>query len=307
MATQMVVPGTFSERPAPARKLAPVSIIVPAHNEEDAVADQARSIQRTMEAKGWPYELIVVDDGSTDGTWAEIQRLDVRHIRLPENRGYGAALKIGIDAAENEQIVIIDADGTYPAEAIPQMLELARDYDMVVGARTGNNVHKPMLRQPALWLLRRLASYLTGREIPDLNSGLRVLRKSLVQKYRHLLPSGFSFTTTITLALLCNDYSVCYHPVDYYKRTGSSKIRARHAWDFLLLIIRTVVFFNPLRVFVPLGGILFVAALLKLASDVYLKNLSETAVLGILAAIIIWAVGLLADQIARVGQLSKST
>lgn len=289
------------------RRLAPISIIVPAHNEESAVAAQVRRIQQVMQARSWPYQLIVVDDGSTDRTWEEIQRLDVHHIRLPENRGYGAALKAGIAAAENELIVIIDADGTYPAEAIPRMLELARDYDMVVGARTGHHVCKQKLRQPALWLLRRLASYLAGQNIPDLNSGLRVLRKSLVRKYWHLLPQGFSFTTTITLAMLCNGHPVCYWPVNYYRRIGKSKIRVRHAWDFLLLIIRTVVCFNPLRVFLPLGGILFLGGMLKFVSDLRVRNLSETAVMGILAAIIIWAVGLLADQIARLGQLSKPT
>jgi glycosyltransferase involved in cell wall biosynthesis len=307
MAIQTGAQKTVSTRSVPLRVLAPVSIIVPAHNEEHAIAAQVRRIQRVMQTCGWPYQLIVVDDGSTDRTWEQIQRFDANHIRLPENRGYGAALKAGIEAAENELIVIIDADGTYPAEAIPKMLELARDYDMVVGARTGALVCQQRLRQPVLWFLRRLAGYLAGQQIPDLNSGLRVLRKSLVRKYWHLLPQGFSFTTTITLAMLCNGYTVCYWPVDYYKRTGRSKIRARHAWDFLLLIIRTVVCFNPLRVFLPLGGILFLGGMLKFVSDLRVKNLSETAVMGILAAIIIWAVGLLADQIARIGQLSKST
>ncbi|MCL6481859.1 MAG: glycosyltransferase family 2 protein [Firmicutes bacterium] len=284
----------------------PVSIIIPAYNEEASVAAQVRRIQSVMEKHGWPYELIVVDDGSTDRTWEAIRHLDVRGVRLAKNRGYGAALKAGIAAAENELLAMIDADGTYPAEAIPQMLARANEYDMVVGARTSKNVHTSLWRQPARWLLRCVAGMLTGQHIPDLNSGLRVLRKAVVREFWHLLPAGFSFTTTITLAMLCNQYSVYYHPVDYYKRTGKSKIRPGHLWDFLLLILRTVVFFRPLRVFLPLGGILFSAGLAKLLTDLYRQSSSEVAALSILAAVIVWAVGLLADQIARLGVLSRS-
>ncbi len=303
----MAVPELTFSRQRVVQKRTPVSIIIPAYNEEAGVAAQVRRIQHVMEKHGWPYELIVVDDGSTDRTWEEIRRLNVRRVRLSENRGYGAALKAGIASTENELLVIIDADGTYPAEAIPEMLALANEHDMVVGARTGNKVYPSFLRQPARWLLRRVAGLLTEQNIPDLNSGLRVLRKSIVRAFWHLLPNGFSFTTTITLAMLCNNYSVHYHPVDYYKRTGRSKIRPGHLWDFLLLILRTVVLFRPLRVFVPLGGLLFFAGVTKLLTDLYRQSSSEVAALSILAAIIIWAVGLLADQIARLGALSRST
>lgn len=303
----MAMPELTISQQGAVQKRTPVSIILPAYNEEAAVAAQVRRIQHVMEKHGWPYELIVVDDGSTDRTWEEIRRLDVRCLRLSENRGYGAALKTGIAIAENELLVMIDADGTYPAEAIPEMLTRAGEYDMVVGARTGSRVHPSRWRQPARWLLRRVAGLLTGQNIPDLNSGLRVLRKSIVREFWHLLPSGFSFTTTITLAMLCNNYSVHYHPVDYYRRTGRSKIHPGHLWDFLLLILRTVVFFRPLRVFVPLGGILFFAGVAKLLADLYWQSSSEVAALSILAAIVIWAVGLLADQIARLGVLSRSS
>jgi hypothetical protein len=145
-----------------------------------------------------------------------------------------------------------------------------------------------------------LASYLAGRELPDINSGLRLMRRDLVERYRHLLPSGFSFTTTITLAATTNDYAVEYIPIDYHARLGESKIRPRHAYDFTLLILRVVCFFNPLKVFIPLGALLFTLGMLKFLYDLTRDNLSETAVLGFLGALIVWAVGLLADQNARI-------
>ncbi len=277
-----------------------VTVVIPAYNEESSISAQIEGVRAVMERTHWKYDLIVVDDGSTDRTAEQAGRHKVRLIQLPENRGYGAALKAGISAACSEYVVIIDADGTYPCDAIPALLARAGQYDMVVGARTGPNVEIPLLRRPAKWLLSKLASYLAERPIPDLNSGLRVLRKSLVERFGHILPSGFSFTTTITLALLCNGYLVCYYPIEYYGRIGKSKIRPRHAYEFLLLILRTVVYFNPLRVFLPLGAMLFMAGLGKFIYDVFLWNVSESAVMGFLGAVIVWALGLLADQISRV-------
>ncbi len=281
-----------------------VSVVVPAYNEETAIGAQIERIREVMERTGWPYELIVVDDGSTDGTARVVERYPVALIRQPRNRGYGAALKAGIAAARHDWILIIDADGTYPAEAVPAMLRLP-EYDMVVAARTGSDVHIPWVRRPAKWLLGRLASYLAEQPIPDLNSGLRIFKKSLVERFEHLLPSGFSFTTTITMALLCNDYRIFYIPINYHRRVGHSKIRAAHAYRFLLIILRTVVYFNPLRVFLPLGALFFLAGLGKFIYDVSRWNLSESAVMLILTAVIIWSVGLLADQIARIALAPK--
>ncbi len=283
-----------------------VSVVVPVYNEEGAIGAQIEKLREVMSRSTWQWDLIVVDDGSTDGTAAQVQQHAVRLLRQPRNRGYGAAVKAGLAAAKTEFIVIIDADGTYPAEEIPAMLALAPGCDMVVGARVGANVNIPVVRRPAKWFLARLASYLAEQPIPDLNSGLRVLRKSLVQKFDHLLPSGFSFTTTITLALLCSGYNVIYHPIEYHKRVGSSKIRPRHAYQFLLLILRTAIYFNPLRVFLPLGAVFFAAGLAKFVYDIVKWNLSESAVMAILTAVILWAVGLLADQISKVSLFLKS-
>jgi len=282
-----------------------VSIVIPAFNEEGAIASGIREIRQAMDPSGYDYEVLVVDDGSEDKT-ADLARAEgVTVIALPENQGYGAALKAGIRRSSYETIVITDADGTYPADTIPGLISELGEYDMVVGARTGENVAAPLVRKPAKWVLRVLASYLAGRHIPDLNSGLRVMRKSLIRRFVHLLPSGFSFTTTITLAALCSGALVKYIPIDYHARIGKSKIRPGHAFDFTLLIVRTIVYFNPLKVFLPLGAIFFLGGLAKFIYDVYLGNFSETALLGFIGAAILWAVGLLSDQITKVALRSE--
>lgn len=278
-----------------------VSVVVPAFDEREAIAASVRELREVLERLDRPWELLVVDDGSTDGTGDIARDEGATVVRLPRNLGYGGALKAGIARARYDVIVITDADGTYPADAIPALLEHADDFDMVVGARTGADVHIPATRRPAKWFLGRLASYLAGQRIPDLNSGLRVVHRRLVERFEHLLPSGFSFTTSITLAALCNDALVHYHPIDYRRRTGSSKIRPSHAFDFLMLILRTVVFFNPLKVFLPVGAVLFLVGFAKFVWDLFVGNFSETVVMGFLGAVIVWSVGLLSDQIARAG------
>ena len=276
-----------------------VTVVIPAFNEGAHVAEQVRAVEAVMQQTGWRYEIIVVDDGSSDDTATAADSTGVRVLRRRRNQGYGAALKLGIHRATHGWILITDADGTYPVAAIPQLLDAASRNEMVVGARTGATVQIPLVRRPAKWFLTKLASYLAGQRLPDINSGLRLMRKSLVLRYEHLLPSGFSFTTTITLAAACNGHSVEYIPIDYHARLGQSKIRPRHAYDFALLILRTIVFFNPLKVFIPLGAVLALAGLAKFAYDVTLDNLSESAVLALLGALIVWAVGMLADQNAR--------
>lgn len=277
-----------------------VSVVIPAFNEGAHVARQIQDVERIMLEAGWKFEIIVVDDGSADGTAEAAAATGARVLRRSRNRGYGAALKLGIRESSYDWILITDADGTYPVEAIPGILAAGAGNAMVVGARTGETVRIPLVRRPAKSFLRWLASYLAGQRLPDINSGLRLMRKDLVQQYEHLLPSGFSFTTTITLAAACNDHSVRYVPINYHARLGESKIRSRHAYDFLLLILRTVVFFNPLKVFIPLGAMLAGAGIAKFIYDISRDNLSESAVLALLGALIVWAVGLLADQNARI-------
>ncbi|WP_028580376.1 glycosyltransferase family 2 protein [Desulfogranum japonicum] len=285
----------------PESSLKEISVVIPAYNEENAVAQEIMNLKKVLDVCDITYEIIVVDDGSKDRTAEEAIGTGVQVLRHVRNRGYGASLKTGINAAQYDHIAITDADGTYPAEALPAMLKLGADYDMVVGARVGPNAQIPTIRKPAKWFLRILASYLAGRVIPDLNSGLRVMKKSVVKRFEYLLPSGFSFTTTITLSMLCNDYLVHYHPIDYFQRVGKSKIKPVDAYYFFLLILRTIVYFNPLKVFLPIGAIFFATGLGKFIYDLFLGNMSETAVLGLLAAFLFWGMGLLSDQIAKVG------
>jgi glycosyltransferase involved in cell wall biosynthesis len=291
--------GDIDLRPHQSRPVVDVVVLIPAFNEHQGVGPTVNRVYTAVSTTPCSFEIVVVDDGSTDGTAAEAETHGARVIRLPENRGYGAALKAGILESESEYVMITDADGTYPPEAMPMLLELIRDQDMVVGARALHDTSIARIRRPAKWFLGKLASYLTGRRIPDLNSGLRIMRRSAVMQFLHILPSGFSFTTTITLALLCSYQRVAYVPIVCAPRVGSSKLRPREFTAFIMLVLRTVVLFNPLRVFLPLGGVLFLLGAAKFVYDLFLWNLSESAVMALLAAIIIWSVGLLADMIAR--------
>jgi glycosyltransferase involved in cell wall biosynthesis len=276
-----------------------VAVVIPAFNEEAGVGATVEQVRAALSTEGYTYEIVVIDDGSTDRTAVRAEAAGARVLRLPGNGGYGAALKAGIATTAAEYIVIIDADGSYPPETIPLLLAKASRADMVVGARAANSVNIPLIRRPAKWFLTRLASYLAGRPIPDLNSGLRVMRRSVLERFLAILPSGFSFTTTITLAMLSTNYRVVYEPIEYRRRVGSSKIRPIDFINFVILVLRTVVLFNPLKVFLPLGGMLFAGGVAKFVYDLFLWNLSESAVMAFLAAVMVWSLGLLADMVAR--------
>jgi len=281
----------------------PVSIIVPAHNEEKGIGDVLEGLSSAMSSAGIEYEIIVVNDGSTDGTSQAAARHDgVRVIDTERNIGYGAAIKHGLKASSHELIAITDADGTYPPEALPALVNGMEVCDMVVGARTGENVAMPLLRRPAKWVLRGLANYLASTNIPDLNSGMRVMRKSALMRFLKILPQGFSFTTTITLAMLSNDYLVRFSPIDYHPRTGRSKIRPfADTLGFLSTIIRTIMYFNPLKIFIPISGGLFLIglALLFYSGIVLHQVMDVTVIILISLAIQVAVIGLLADLIDK--------
>jgi glycosyltransferase involved in cell wall biosynthesis len=276
-----------------------LSIVVPAYNEEGAVAATVKRIRAALSELPMRFEIIVVDDGSTDGTRTAAGLSGAVVLSSADNDGYGSALKRGIAASQSDYVAIIDADGTYPPESLVPMIELAHTADMVVGNRGSTMRNVPIIRRPAKWVLNGLANYLARREIPDVNSGLRVFRRASLETFIPLLPDGFSFTTTITLAMLCTKRRVVYYPIQYAKRTGSSKIRAAHFFAFIVLLLRIVTLFEPLRIFIPLGGALFAVGLCKLIYDVTVWNLSETAVFSFLGALIIWSIGLIADMIGR--------
>lgn len=280
-----------------------ISVVIPAYNEEKAITKTLTGLDSVLRPLGFEYEIIVVDDGSSDKTAEAASCVKgIRIIRHGGNKGYGASLKTGIRAASYDNILMVDADGTYPLDAVPLLIKQADSYDMVVGARTGRNVSISVLRKPAKFLLNRLADYLAETKIPDLNSGLRIFKKDTILKFFHILPSGFSFTTTITLALLVNDYNVCFIPVDYYKRIGASKINpVKDTFNFALLIVRTVLYFNPLKIFLPASFILLVTGgVIFLYSYYFLDRIMDVAtILLIVTAIQIAAIGLLADLIDK--------
>ncbi|MCX8508930.1 MAG: glycosyltransferase family 2 protein [Rhodobacteraceae bacterium] len=276
-----------------------LSIVIPAYNEEGAVRQTIEDVRCEMEATGVPYEIIVIDDGSEDRT-LEIARdcgviVDTNQV----NTGYGASLKRGIRHAQYEYVAIIDADGTYPARYLPMMLKLCRAQDMVVGDRGATMKNVPWIRKPAKWVLNSFASFLAERRLNDLNSGLRVFRKSELVPFIPLLPQKFSFTTTITLCMSCNGKRMIYTPIDYGKRVGKSKIRPVDFLNFVILVLRMTVLFNPLRVFIPLGLALMGIGVAKFLYALFLDNLSETTLFAFLSALIIWSLGLIADMISR--------
>lgn len=299
----------------------PVSVIIPAYNEGAGVGPTVETIRRAMRAQGITHEIIVVDDGSNDGTAEEAVRSQARVMCHPKNRGYGASLKTGIIAAKYNHIAITDADGTYPADQIPALLAKLETADMVVGARTGDNVRIPWVRKPGKFILGRLANLIAGQRIPDLNSGLRVFRRDCVIQYFPVLANKFSFTSTMTLAYFADDYQVLYQPINYYQRVGKSKIVPWNFVDFMILVIRMAMLFQPLKVFGPLVVTMGLLGLIKVGFDVAaaaLKHggfnwavlsdpvLSTSALLLLLGSFQLLLIGMVADgvirRIARHGQ-----
>ena len=279
-----------------------ISVVIPAYNEEMGISEVLSDLKTILDNTHLRYEIIVVDDGSSDKTAEIVQKQDfIRLIQHPINRGYGAALKTGIKAANGDLILITDADGTYPNEYIPKLLEYSGEYAMVVGARTGKKVHIPLYRRPAKLFLTKLANYLVETEIPDLNSGMRLFRKDDSMKYFHILPSGFSFTTTITLSYLSDDFMVKYVPIDYHARHGSSKIKPfRDGMNFILLIIKTITYFNPLRIFLPVSSILFaIGFIIIIYQLISTMDIGDLPVLLLVSSLQIGLLGLLADLIAK--------
>lgn len=300
------------EASAPAATDSPaveLTLLIPVHNEEGGVEQVVRDCHAllTTGVANLSFEIIAIDDGSRDGSPAILERLAVEGLLRvhthAENRGYGAALKTGIRHARGAWIGMIDADRTYPPEALPLLIaEVRRGRAMVVAARIGQSVHIPLVRRPAKWMLRMLAEYLTQARIPDLNSGLRLMDARHVREFMRLLPNGFSFTTTITLAMLTRGYDVVYLPINYHKRVGTSGIRPiRDTLKFLQLIIRTVLCFNPLRIFVPVAVLLGLAAVLvAVVSKVMFGELADvTSVVLLVTAVQMLGIGMLADLIDR--------
>lgn len=276
-----------------------LSVLIPVHNEEGAVGDTLLKCRETLESLGIPWEILVIDDGSTDGTPGILARHGfARRITNPYNLGYGASLKKGLRESTGNWVLILDADGTYPLDRIGDLLAPAGDYDMVVGCRRHKRDHTG--RRPAKWFLRKLAGLLTGRKIPDLNSGMRLFRKDLAMEFFHLYPPGYSFTSTLTVAFFTHDYTVKYVDIPYHKRIGRSGIRPAHFVDFVALMVKLVVCFRPLRMLTPVALLFGAAGVAKGTRD-YLAggHIGTLASLLVLFGFQLWFLALIAEITAN--------
>lgn len=283
-----------------------VSAVVPVFNEQDSVRATIEPVNRVLNNLGLKYEIIAVDDGSTDGTWRELTTVKAEMPRLvtlkhESNVGYGAAIKTALSKSVFAHVLIIDADQTYPVEDIPLFIDRAREFDMVVGSRTTRDSGIPWARKPAKLVLKWLAEFLSGRKIPDLNSGFRLFKKDVALKHIHVFPDGFSFTSTLTLLFLHDGRSISYVPINYFKRKGKSKIRPlRDTFNFLQLIIRTILYVNPLRIFIP-ASFFFLALsfLLFIIRVVFGPAFLATTIITFVCGFQLLVVGMLADLIDK--------
>ncbi len=280
-----------------------ITLVLPAFNEKEAIADTIREIRSVLEtASIETYEIVVVDDGSSDGTGEMAAEEGARVIRHPENIGYGRSLKDGIEAARYDTVVISDADGSYPADSIPDLLrEYEKGFDMVVGARQNYRdwFGKAVMRRSLRWLVE----YTAGRKIPDVNSGLRVFSRETAIPHFNALCDTFSFTTSLTLAYAMSSRFVAYVPIDYRPRKGRSKIRLfGDSARTLQYIIQTIIYHNPLKIFLLFSVICILLAAIGFLGSATL-GLQSGFLLGIgglLVALLVFSMGLLADLLKQI-------
>ena len=285
------------------------TIIIPCFNEANAIEQTVRQIIETLSfERDRTWEVIVVDDGSTDESKERLRTLSQEQPQAPlrvvmhtRNLGYGAALKSGIQRSRSELICITDADGTYPNERIPELLKLAEERDMVVGARIGQDVKYSKIRSIPKMVLVPWVSFLCGSHVPDMNSGLRVFRRDAAMRYLKILPDGFSFTTTITICFLRNRRDVLFTPINYSKRIGRSHIKPiKDTLRFVQLITRTGMYFAPMRLLMPI--FLFFTSLLSISAifDIFvLQDITDKTILMAFICINIAMFAMLADMIDK--------
>ena len=289
-----------------------VTVVLPCFNEVGHVEEELVRIAAALDASGYAYDLDVYDDRSTDGTRELLHELAssgrfprMRYFPRARNGGSGTIRRIGSQGARGRIVAWTDADMTYPNERIPEfvrMLDEDGSYDQVVGARKSEEGTYKLLRVPAKWTIRKIASYLTGTKIPDLNSGLRTFRREVAIPYLPLLPAGFSCVTTLTVSFLANGHDVKYEPIDYAKRAGKSKFNfVKDAYRYILQVLRMVMYFNPLKVLMPIALYILGFGFLKLFVDItrFGFRVPGSTVLVLLTGLQIAALALLADLVVR--------
>lgn len=279
-----------------------LSVIIPAFNEIDSISNTIHSLESELSMCCKEYEIIVVDDGSTDGTTNNIPKHEkLKVVKHNTNLGYGAALKTGIYHSNYDILCITDADGTYPINEIKNMLPLLKSADMVVGSRTGKDVKYSKIRRIPKYFLSFFINYITEKRIPDFNSGLRVIKKEKCLRFLNLYPNGFSFTTTITIAFISRGYQVIFHPISYAKRVGKSKIRPiRDTLNFFKIILKLGLYFYPIKVFMPFVILLLLAFFTSFIYDfVFLNNITDKTVMIFLFSINSFMFTIFAEMINR--------
>jgi glycosyltransferase involved in cell wall biosynthesis len=284
-----------------------ISVVLPVFEEADGVGGLIDDLTSLLEARGEPFEIVAVDDGSSDGTLESLKAAVARHgqvrvVRHLVNRGNGASLRTGIRAARGDIVVTMDADGQHRAEHLPEMLKLMPPYDLVIGARTAG-YRGPAARAWANSFYNAFSSWLVSRRIDDLTSGLRAMRRSAVLHFLPLFPDGFSAPTTTTLAFLKAGYNVAFVPINVQPRqSGVSKIRPfQDGARFVRVILRMVMLYDPLRIFLPTGVVLAALGLLAWAAGLWAAGrlvLPNSAILLFSSALMTWLLGLVSDQIA---------
>ncbi len=275
-----------------------VTIIIPALNEERAIEDVVKEMRREFV----DAEILVVNDGSTDRTEELGRGAGARVISHDRRLGYGAALKTGIRNATGEYVLFCDGDGQHSASDARAIVEQAGDFDMVVGARTAES-HVPLIRKPGKLVIRLFADFLAGQRIPDLNSGMRLFRRDIIRRYLHLMPGGFSFSTTSTFAMIKSQRRIRFVPITTRKRAGRSTVRQwRHGPITLMLLLRLAVLFEPLKIFLSVAGFMFAICIASLVNDISRGRggIGDTTVLMAVSSLIIFMFGLLCDQVSAI-------
>lgn len=297
------VPGAGPPGGGAAVSACDVSVVLPVYNEQGHLRDEIDRIRAAMDRSEFSYELIVIDDGSDDGSGDTLREIPgIRLIQFATNRGSGSARKYGTRAARGEVVVWTDVDMSYPNDLIPELVRQLAGHDQVVGARTSEAGTHKFLRVPAKLAIRKLASFLVQTPIPDLNSGMRAFRRDVALQYVSQLPAGFSCVTTITLTFLAHGYSVKYWPISYAPRAGISKFHwRRDTSKYFLQVIRMTLSYNPFRVFLPIGFLLLAAGSVKLAYDVTAHDwkVAINTLLIFLAAFQVFVIAMLADLVGR--------
>lgn len=280
-----------------------ISVLIPAFDEARSIENTIARVARALGASGIDYETIVIDDGSGDETAALAEAAGVRVLRHPSNAGYGRALKTGLRAASGDWVAIVDADGTYPVEDLPRLLESTPRFDMVVGARRGAHYRGSLFKWLGRQALERMVHFVAGVRVPDVNSGMRIFRKGIALANITRIGNGFSFTTTLTLAMLLEGHFVHYVPIEYAPRIGRSKVRmSRDTLRMLQILVMAINWYNPLKLFLLLAYLLVLVVIPCAILDLVLAGGSHLGVIGAVggaSVLLLFGMGLVTDVLRR--------